>query len=29
MGAAERFQFRVEVSNKHGIIREVIDGLEK
>ena len=29
MAAAERFQFRVGISNKHDISREVIDGLEK
>ena len=29
MGAAERFQFRVEISNKLDIIIEVINGLEK
>ena len=29
MGTAERFQVRVEISNKDDIIRETIDGLEK
>ena len=29
MGASKGFKFRVEISNKHDIIREVVYGLEK
>ena len=28
LGAAKRFEFRIEISNKHDIVRYVVDGLK-